>query len=86
METNTEFEFVVDEEYENEKGVFTVVAIKRDEMVIRWADGEEIRTDINLQRRIQERRQWEAAMQEKKADTKKKAPQKTKAKSAAAPD
>ena len=72
MDPNTAIQFVVDEQYENEKGVFTVVSIKRDEMVIRWADGEEICTDIDLQRRIQERRQWEATKQEKKAGAKKK--------------
>lgn len=55
----TEFEFNVDEQYENEKGVFTVLSIHRDEMVIRWESGEEIRTDIDLQCRIQIRRQWE---------------------------
>jgi hypothetical protein len=59
MEPSTEIEFNVDEHYENEKGVFKVVSIHRDQMVIRWADGEETRTDIALQRRIIERRQWE---------------------------
>jgi hypothetical protein len=59
MTINTEIEFQVDEQYENEKGVFTVISIHRDQMVIRWKNGEEIRTDIELQRNIQERRQWE---------------------------
>lgn len=59
MEQSTEIEFKVDEQYENEKGVFTVVSIEKDQMVIRWEDGEETRTDIELQRRIAERRQWE---------------------------
>ena len=59
MEPTTEFEFNVDEQYENEKGVFTVVSIHKHEMVIRWESGEEIRTDILFQQRIQERRQRE---------------------------
>jgi hypothetical protein len=59
MDNPAEIEFNVDGQYENEKGVFTVVSIDRDEMVIRWENGEEIRTDIVLQRRIAERRQWE---------------------------
>lgn len=59
MEQPAKIEFNVDEQYENEKGVFTVVSIHRDEMVIRWENGEEIRTEIELQRRIAERRQWE---------------------------
>ncbi len=56
MESLNEFEFQVDEQYENEKGVFTVVSMDRENMVIRWADGEEIRTDIDLQRRIHSRK------------------------------
>jgi hypothetical protein len=59
MEPTTEFEFNVDEQYENEKGVFTVVSIHKDEMVIRWESGEETGTDIDFQRRIQERRERE---------------------------
>ena len=54
-----QFEFNVNEQYENEKGVFRVISIHRDEMVIRWENGEEIRTEIDLQRRIAERRQRE---------------------------
>ena len=61
MENPSEIEFQVDEQYENEKGVFTVVSMERGEMVIRWENGEEIRTDIELQRRIIQRRQREAA-------------------------
>ena len=52
-------EFAVDETYENEKGVFKVISIHRNQMVIRWESGEEIRTDVELQKRILERRQWE---------------------------
>jgi len=59
MDQPEEIEFNVDGQYENEKGVFTVISIHRDEMVIRWENGEEISTEIELQRRIAERRQWE---------------------------
>ncbi len=69
MDSNTEIEFQVDEQYENEKGVFTVVSIYQDQMVIRWENGEEMRTDIELQRNIQERRQWEQLQREKAAKT-----------------
>ena len=55
----SKIEFQVDEQYENEKGIFTVISIHRNEMVIRWESGEEIRTGIELQRNIQARRQWE---------------------------
>ena len=59
MDLNNEIEFCVDQQYENEKGVFTVISIQEDEMVIRWTNGEEIRTEIDLQQRIQARRQRE---------------------------
>ncbi len=80
MEEANSFEFLVDEKYENEKGTFTVLSIHKNEMVIRWESGEERRTDIELQRNIQARRQWEveqfekeanAAMQKKRASQKK---------------
>lgn len=67
MDQETRFDFVVDEQYENEKGIFTVLSIHRNEMVIRWESGEEIRTDIELQRNIQARRQWERLQKEKEA-------------------
>ena len=67
MDQGNVIEFVVDEQYENEKGVFTVLSIHRNEMVIRWESGEEIRTDIELQRNIQARRQWEVLEKEKAA-------------------
>ena len=64
MEPITEFEFTVDEQYENEKGVFTVLSIHKDEMVIQWKNGEKIQTDIDLQRRIQNRRKLEKTARE----------------------
>lgn len=80
MDQLEKIEFVVDEQYENEKGIFTVISIHRDQMVIRWESGEEIRTDIDLQRRIAERRQWEEHVRKTAAE----AAAKKSAKSAAA--
>ena len=74
MSLISEIEFVVDEQYENEKGVFTVLSIHRNEMVIRWESGEEIRTDLELQRNIQARRQWEQEQKEKEARAAKTSP------------
>ncbi len=59
MDQPTKIEFKVDEKYENEKGVFRVISIQKDQMVIRWKNGQEIRTGIELQRNIAERRLWE---------------------------
>lgn len=69
MEQSEEIKFIVDETYENEKGVFTVISIHRDKMVIRWENGNEIRTDLGLQRRIAERRRREAAIRREEADS-----------------
>ena len=77
MDESTKIEFNVDEKYENEKGIFKVVSIEKDQMVIRWEDGEETRTDIELQQRIAERRQWEEAQkaaEKQKAKTAKRKP------------
>jgi len=62
-----DFEFAVGETYENEKGKFSVLSIAKDDMVIRWADGEEAQTSMEFQGRIQNRRQWEMAMRQEKA-------------------
>ncbi|MFO7716824.1 hypothetical protein [Desulfosarcina sp.] len=56
--------FEIGEKYENMKGVFEVIAIRRDSMDIRWENGEEISTTIELQQRIIERMQHEKAMEE----------------------
>ena len=66
MEPITEFEFTVDEQYENEKGIFTVLSIHENEMVIQWKNGEKIHTKIDLQSRIQKRRQREKTGRESK--------------------
>ena len=68
MEAIAAFEFTVDEQYENEKGVFTVLSIHENEMVIQWKNGKKIQTEIDLQRRIQERRQRESIARESKDD------------------
>lgn len=78
MNPSTEFEFTVGENYENEKGVFTVMSIEKDEMVIRWANGEEAQTRMEFQGRIQERRLWEKTMQEEKSAAAKPPPKKAK--------
>ncbi len=67
MEEGQSIEFVVGETYENEKGLFEVLSIERDAMVIKWESGESIETTVSFQRRIQERRRWERQMKEKKA-------------------
>ncbi len=59
MEQPEKIEFNIDGQYENEKGVYKVISMHGDKMLIRWESGEEIRTDIELQRRILERREWE---------------------------
>jgi len=61
------FEFVVGENYVNEKGPFEVMSIKRDKMVIQWEDGTERETTVEMQLRIQSRRRHEKEMREKSA-------------------
>jgi hypothetical protein len=74
-----EFEFTVGETYENEKGLFSVISIEKEDMVIRWKTGEEIETSIEFQGRIQKRRQWEKALQQERAAVAKPAPKNAKA-------
>jgi hypothetical protein len=47
--------FEVGGTYENMKGPYEVISIQRDSMVIRWHDGLEIVTSVELQQRIIER-------------------------------
>jgi len=68
MEPITDFEFNYDEQYENEKGIFTVLSMNKNEMVIQWEDGEKIETEIDFQRRIQVRRRQEKIAREAKAN------------------
>ena len=76
MEPITEFNFNLDEEYENEKGIFTVLSIHNNEMMIHWKNGEKILTEIDFQRRIQERRQREKIVREEKDNEAKSQPRK----------
>lgn len=69
-----EIKFEIGEKYENMKGVYEVIAIRKDSMDIRWEDGEEIETPIALQRRIIERMRFEVELEEaRKAQKAKKA-------------
>jgi len=76
MEPIAEFEFTVDEQYENEKGIFTVVSIDKQDMVIRWQNGEKITTNIDLQARIQKRKQREKIIREAEDNATKSRPRK----------
>ena len=78
MNPSTEFEFMVGEKYENEKGPFKVMSIEKDEMLIRWTNGEEVQTSMEFQSRIQDRRQWEKNLQQEKTTAAKPAPRKAK--------
>jgi hypothetical protein len=78
MDSSPEAEFIVDEQYENEKGTFKVLSIEKDAMLIRWANGDEVQTSIKFQGRIQKRRLWEKALQEEKTAAAKPAPRKAK--------
>jgi hypothetical protein len=79
MNPSIEIEFMVGEKYENEKGIFTVLSIEKDDMMIRWASGEEAQTSMEFQDRIQQRRQWEKTRQDEKEAAAKPAPKKAKA-------
>lgn len=79
MNPASEFEFTVGETYENEKGLFSVISIAKEDMVIRWKNGEEVQTSIAFQGRIQQRRQWEKTLQQEKTAAAKPAPKKARA-------
>ena len=69
-----QFEFEVGGKYENMKGTYEVLSINEETMQIRWETGEEIETDIDFQRRIIERMEFEQQqLVEKKAKKAKKA-------------
>jgi hypothetical protein len=76
MELIPDIDFAVGEQYENEKGVFTVVSIDKQNMIIRWKGGETITTDIDLQNRIQKRKKREKMASEEKPKAKKSRPRK----------
>lgn len=52
-------DFNVGHKYENMKGVYEVISISGDSMIIRWENGEQTSTPIDLQRKIIERMQRE---------------------------
>jgi hypothetical protein len=69
-----QIEFEVGGKYENMKGVYEVLSMGEDTMHIRWENGEEVTTEIDFQRRIIERMEFERQQQiEKKAKKAKKA-------------
>jgi hypothetical protein len=48
-------DFQVGQKYENMKGVYEVISITRDLMTIRWENGDQTSTPVDLQCRIIER-------------------------------
>jgi hypothetical protein len=71
-----EVKFEVGGTYENMKGAYEVISIQKDSMVIRWQDGFELVTSMDLQKRIIERMAYEKAdeakLNSKKSETPKK--------------
>ena len=66
-----DFNFEVGAFYENMKGAYEVLSIRKNEMVIRWDNGNEIATTVELQKRIIERMALEK--ETKQRDSQKKA-------------
>jgi hypothetical protein len=58
--------------YENMKGPYEVISIRKNEMIIRWDNGNEIATTVDLQKRIIERMALEK--EAKQRECQKKAP------------
>ena len=65
-----DIQFEVGGKYENMKGIFEVIAMRKDSMDIRWENGEEISTPIELQQRIIDRMQHEKELEEAQAKQK----------------
>ncbi|MFO8084385.1 MAG: hypothetical protein R6U27_08710 [Desulfobacterales bacterium] len=61
-----QIEFEVGGKYENMKGTYEVLSINDETMQIRWESGEEAVTEIDFQRRIIERMEFEQNQLEKK--------------------
>lgn len=75
------FKFEVGAMYENMKGAYEVISIKKDSMLIRWEDGNEVVTTVEVQSRILDRMAFENKLrQEKEAGSKEKATKKAKGK------
>lgn len=64
------FKFEIGSTYENMKGEFEVISIHKNSMVIRWGNGSEVTTTIDLQTRILERMAFEKAVMEQKNNSK----------------
>lgn len=65
-----DIKFEVGSVYENMKGAYEVVSIHRNTMVIRWANGIEMTTTVDLQQRILERMSHEKEVSLARAQTK----------------
>jgi hypothetical protein len=75
------FKFEVGAMYENMKGDYEVISIQKDSMLIRWRDGNEVVTSVDLQRRIIDRMAYEKKLrQEEEIKSQEKAQKKTKRK------
>jgi len=61
-----QIEFEVGKKYENMKGVYEVLSIDRNDMRIRWENGEEVDTTVAFQNRIIQRMQGEKEKPEPK--------------------
>ena len=67
-----DFKFEVGSTYKNMKGVYEVVSINKDTMVIRWDDDNRVTTSVDLQKRILERMHFDKELQQQKSEGKKK--------------
>jgi hypothetical protein len=65
-----DFTFEVGATYENMKGPYEVISIRRNDMVIRWDNGNEIATTVDLQKRIIERMAFEKELQQREREKK----------------
>jgi len=61
------FKFEVGAMYKNMKGAYQVMSIQRDSMVIRWNDGSEVVTPMDLQKRIIDRMDYEKEIRQQEA-------------------
>jgi hypothetical protein len=72
------FKFEVGAMYENMKGTYKVISIHNELMLIRWDDGSEVSTSIDLQKRIIDRIANERKLQQQEVKEQDNAPQKAK--------
>jgi hypothetical protein len=70
------FKFEVGSMYENMKGAYEVVSIENESMTIRWENGNEVVTTVDLQKRIMERMVFEEKLQQQEGIKKEKKPSK----------